>query len=384
MRPFGFSAVLGLALCVPCAAQVGEDPLALVRSWYAQFLDREPDIVGITAWTTELRSGKPPQQVLASLLASDEYYVRAGSSPEGLVRALFLDLTSKEPPPRELQELAQLARSQPREQVALAVLQRFEQAWRLPANVTDRDYLVGIQERARVLNQELEHFQEDIIAELDGRRERDLYRLVDAALAQLRQFRRSLRAGATREQIYADFGQMDRRLHELDEAVPARAGDHRSLLRSLARVQRADQQLHYALSQGDAGEQRGQEVLPRLVRALAMEGRELQRTARYVLAESGRNAGLVQSSEAFVDVAERLQKSLHEKLDRERLRREFTDLDKTWGRVARDMNQLPGAESGYLRARAQRVDALQEQLHQQLGLRTERARFILQLERPRP
>src|SRR5262245_22521632 len=76
------------------------DSQALVSSWYQRFLGRPPD-PGSATWVQQLQDGSAPDAVLAGILASDEYYRRSGGSPEGFVRKLFRDLTSRRPGPRE-------------------------------------------------------------------------------------------------------------------------------------------------------------------------------------------------------------------------------------------------------------------------------------------
>lgn len=81
----------------PPAVAAPADPAGLVREWYRRYLGREGDPGGVATWVDSLRQGNPPDVVLATILASDEYYGRAGGSPEGLVQRLFADLTGRQP-----------------------------------------------------------------------------------------------------------------------------------------------------------------------------------------------------------------------------------------------------------------------------------------------
>ena len=74
-----------------------EDEHALVRSWYRKYLNREGDPAGVALWVGSLRQGNPPEAVLATILASDEYYRKAGGTPHGLVQTLFLEITGRTP-----------------------------------------------------------------------------------------------------------------------------------------------------------------------------------------------------------------------------------------------------------------------------------------------
>src|SRR5262249_21645351 len=102
-------AVLGIpALATPGTTQIFPDvrraydarwgayadqPEELVRTWYRRYLNRDVDPVGFQTWVGSLRSGNPPEMVLAGILASDEYFGRGGGTPEGYVTVLFQDLT---------------------------------------------------------------------------------------------------------------------------------------------------------------------------------------------------------------------------------------------------------------------------------------------------
>ena len=48
-------------------------------------------------WASSLREGTPPVQVLATILGSDEYAIRAGATPDGFIRTLFFYLTGRPP-----------------------------------------------------------------------------------------------------------------------------------------------------------------------------------------------------------------------------------------------------------------------------------------------
>lgn len=377
MRQLIVLTLLSLLTCaVPGTAQPSprpqaygtDDPVALVRTWYRQFLDRDADPAGLASWTQQLRSGQSHAAVLATLLDSPEYYQRAGSTPEGFIRALHLDLTGREAPPGELREWGQRLRTQDRRQVAQAFLQRFAQAWQPPRDGAERDFLVTAREQTRRLIAELEGLQEEIVAELRGQKERELYQRADAVLIDLRQFQRALRAGVTREHLARDFGRLDRRLHELLEDLQAVGQERRSLVRAAARVQQADHELHYALFQGDTSGENRRQVALRQASLLLAEARELQRTAQYVLANNRQGQHVAESIEQFVRSADHFWRSVDKEANAGHLRRDFTALNSAWQHVTRDLNALPQREGfNYLRSRAQRVDAVHDRLYRHWG-----------------
>src|SRR5579862_7942657 len=78
------------------AQYYGGDPNALVDSWYRTYLGRAADS-GMTYWVSQLVQGIPPDAVIAGILASDEYYTRAGGTPQGFVTLLFNDILKRPP-----------------------------------------------------------------------------------------------------------------------------------------------------------------------------------------------------------------------------------------------------------------------------------------------
>src|SRR5262249_39125250 len=106
----------------------------------------------------------------------------------------------------------------------------------------DREGLAPIQEAARQLAREIEYLQEDIVTELEGQKERTLYRQADSVLVDSDQFQKSLKPGAVRKQLYKEFDGLDHKLHELLKAVQALGPEQRLLQRSAARVDTADEQ----------------------------------------------------------------------------------------------------------------------------------------------
>jgi hypothetical protein len=102
------------------------NPQTLVNSWYSQYLHRQPD-AGAAAWVQALRTGHTAEDVLASILSSQEYYTVAGNSPAGFVRQLYLDLFDRPPSPAEINYWAGRLRYETRKEVALYLLLRHPQ-----------------------------------------------------------------------------------------------------------------------------------------------------------------------------------------------------------------------------------------------------------------
>jgi hypothetical protein len=94
-------------LCLTCLAppaaraQAYGDPSSLVDYWYRTYLGRPVEPAGLEHWLDTMRR-QPADQVLALILGSDEYYSRAGGTPEGFISRLYVDLLKRRPSPAEL------------------------------------------------------------------------------------------------------------------------------------------------------------------------------------------------------------------------------------------------------------------------------------------
>lgn len=104
------------------------NPQTLVRSWYEHYLHREPD-AGASAWVKSLSHNSSPEDVLASILSSQEYYALAGNSVPGFVRQLYLDILGREPSGSEITFWANRVRYESRKDVAYTLLSRHPQNW---------------------------------------------------------------------------------------------------------------------------------------------------------------------------------------------------------------------------------------------------------------
>jgi hypothetical protein len=95
--------VLSVAAAVVVGFGAGEvkashrETVDLVDGWYGRYLGRPADAVGLRTCVTDLRSGVDPIVVKASILASREYYVRHGATPEGFVIGLYRDVLGDRP-----------------------------------------------------------------------------------------------------------------------------------------------------------------------------------------------------------------------------------------------------------------------------------------------
>lgn len=135
MKRIIIPALILLACALPVAGQYGRfgnhgyrDAENTVAQWYQQFLRRQAD-PHAGGWVQALQSGQEPEQVLAGILGSREYYVRAGGSPTAFVQSLYEDLTGRPPSQQELRHWTSQSYNRSREDVAYAILTRGAQNW---------------------------------------------------------------------------------------------------------------------------------------------------------------------------------------------------------------------------------------------------------------
>jgi hypothetical protein len=104
------------------------DGRLLVQSWYEHYLGRAPD-PGALVWIHSLQSGRSPEQVLSTILSSQEYLNRAGGTRAGFLRQLYLDITGRPPTEQEFGYWMGRMRFDSRRDVAYQVLTFFGQNW---------------------------------------------------------------------------------------------------------------------------------------------------------------------------------------------------------------------------------------------------------------
>jgi hypothetical protein len=339
-------------------------PTEQVRTWYQQFLHGEMD-GSASRWINDLQRGANPDQVLPQILASSEYFEHAGSTSEGFVREQFDDLLGREPTPAELRDVTRRLQTQKRDEVALPLI-RGAGGQSPPPRPGDADYFAELREAIRRLDGRLTDLAEEIINELEGRR--DLQRQVEAVIEDLRAFGRVARPGVPRERMVRAFGQLDRNLRELLEAVRRQAGDNRVLRRAAERTARSAERLHRAFSANVEPPPRPGPDLAREADDFLTQGKQLQRTTNSVLTDAGIGRGIKRNLDQFVERADRFRHSAKDGADSDRLRREFAAAVEPWRAAVRDINTLPLAGGyGTMRQQAQRMEQIGLWIQRQLG-----------------
>jgi hypothetical protein len=109
--------------------QVYGDPNSLVDYWYRTYLGRAPDPAGLAGWTTQLNQGTPADAILAAILGSPEFYVKAGSTPEGYITLLYNDILRRSPSPTELGFWVRRMYTEDRPAIADEILTQYPGVW---------------------------------------------------------------------------------------------------------------------------------------------------------------------------------------------------------------------------------------------------------------
>lgn len=103
------------------------DAGTLVRSGYERYLRREPGPGGAT-WVQALQNGQTRQDLMASLLSSDEYLAKAGGTRPGYVRQLYRDVIGRDPLPAEVNYWVGRLQYETPKEIAYVMLRRHPQA----------------------------------------------------------------------------------------------------------------------------------------------------------------------------------------------------------------------------------------------------------------
>lgn len=74
----------------------------MVNEWYGRYLGRPVDPIGLNEHVRALHRGAEPVFVEASLLGSDEYFLKHGGMPQGFIDGMFHDVLGRCAQPAEM------------------------------------------------------------------------------------------------------------------------------------------------------------------------------------------------------------------------------------------------------------------------------------------
>jgi hypothetical protein len=240
-----------------------------------------------------------------------------------------------------------------------------------------RKYLDQVKEAARQLTHDLEQLQDALVAELKGQKERTHYRQADVALGAALSFQRALKDGASRADLYKSYDALDEKLRVLFKGAGALGEGHRGIHRALSYVSASDDQLHYALSEGDLSAKRTAKVIERQARAMSATARELHEVAAYAFGDDPGRGVLQKELDTLARSAEQFQKGLATNSQKRDLQRQFEAVNASWVKVTEGLKGLAPEENAYLLRGAARMDRLHERLFRLLDIKGERPQLII-------
>jgi len=239
-----------------------------------------------------------------------------------------------------------------------------------------REELASIQEATRELDREVESLQ-DILAELDGEKERTVYRLADAVLTEVEGFQKFLKPDISRDRLYKAFDELDRKLQGLLKAAKERGPEQRLLRRPAVKVRSATDHLHYAVSVGDTSESRTKQVMERQTQGLVDAAQDLDKAAENSLSAIPGRTVLAGDLHKLAEATEHFHKGLAAGQDRAELRKQFAAVNEAWERAIQGMKNLKAGDHMYLLRAAGRFDRLHERVYRVLGIKGERPQLII-------
>ncbi len=250
-----------------------------------------------------------------------------------------------------------------------------------PAGQADKPlskpFVDGVRAEAHKLLVDVERLQEEVIFDPATQKDRDLYKLTDEAIAAVVQFERTLKSASGQERLLKQLDELDGKLRQLVAVVRKAAPDVRIMQRTADHVDRANEELYYALASGDS--KRAGQITERQAHTFTGATRDLEHTARYALGGGvADRAVLIDNAANLAIAAERFEKSLQNKGDRQQRQGDFADVDKAWVRTVSGLGLLKPAEYVHLLRSAARVDRLHERMYRLLEIKGTRPSLDVQ------
>ena len=247
-----------------------------------------------------------------------------------------------------------------------------------PDQTLEKNQLAIVEQKTSQLVKAVENLQEDIVEELSGVKEKQLYHTVDLVLHELTKMEKMLGKGAvTREDLYKQFDSVDSQVAILRKVLPELAPKQPVLLRGAERIRFLTVDLHFVVSQGDTSPERFRQVLVRQATALGDVTNKLSATAQYALGVDPGRGELLVAMQKLAEASRNFEKVAGTTADLEKCRKEFSALNEAWQQVVRGVSLLPPKENGYLLRGANQADAIHERLFRLLQIKGDRSALTI-------
>jgi hypothetical protein len=258
----------------------------------------------------------------------------------------------------------------------LLILVASPAAGQVPAGNGGDGYRAAVAAAAREVGRQLELLQDTIINEPSARQGRGLLSQADKASLNLVFLQRQLKQGATAADLAQAFEQLDSRVQALVSEIAFLGPEERTLKRAAARVQAAENDLHFAIFGGGGGDTRRAQVLVRQVLALRGAAADLEQVAKYLLEDQDSWADFANDFRGLRRATAAFQQRAEGKADREQLRKAFARVQQAWAELAVDYQGLPATSSILLQNKATRLDAIYGRLYGLMGLKGYRPSLV--------
>jgi hypothetical protein len=245
-----------------------------------------------------------------------------------------------------------------------------------PGKPLSRQYLEGVRAEIHNLRAETIRLQDDVVHHPVAQKDRDLYRITEATLAAIARFEKTIKPQASPEELLKRFDELNNQVRTLIAIVHKATSHEVARLRAADHVRAANEELYYALANGDS-KHVGQ-LIKRQGTVFVEATRDLQRAAQFTLDDSVGRATVIDDVAQLTIASERFEKSLLNEADLKQRQADFADVNKAWTRVVHGLGLLKPAENFHLLRSAGQVDRVHERMYRLLDIKGKRPSLSVQ------
>jgi hypothetical protein len=236
-----------------------------------------------------------------------------------------------------------------------------------PAGGGSAEYRDGVLGAIKELNQQVTLLQDVLFDEPSARQGRGLFKQTGTVLVRLDGLKNQLKSGATRQELYQAFGDLDVTIQSLVGEIGILGSYEKPLKRAAVRVRAATHDLHFALSYGDGSDARRADVLIRQTLAFGTAAEQLRVVADYLLAGQESFDDLDGDFQAIRGATAALRKALRRKADAKALQAQFAKVQHAWAELVVDYESLSQTNRYLLQNKAAQLDRIYGRLFGLMG-----------------
>jgi hypothetical protein len=236
-----------------------------------------------------------------------------------------------------------------------------------PADGGSASYRDGVLGAISELSQQVQLLQDVLFDEPSARQGRGLFKQTETVMVSLAGLKRQLKSGATRQQLYQAFGDMDATIQLLVGDIGSLGPYEKPLKRAAVRVRAATHDLHFALSYGDGGDARRADVLMRQTLAFDVAAEEFRRVASYLLEGQESADDFGNDFQEIRRTTAAFRKALRRKADAKALQAQFAKVQYAWAELVVDYESLSQSNTMLLQSKAAQLDRIYGRLFALMG-----------------